>query len=213
MAWKWDERLRRYRDTATGRILSFDQVGDLVDDWVDDSISIVAQLANLLATGKLSVQDWQSRMVTEIKNSYIEQAILAGGGRDSMTQGDWGIVGNLLRHQYQYLSNFAQEIKAGHLTVGQIVSRASMYINSARSAFWAIRDRREKAKGMTEERWIAIGDEATCGPCASADAENWQPIGTFGQPGSGVVRRKPKTECEGLTHCRCRKEYRKGESR
>ena len=208
-AWNWNEKLRRYQE-ATGqrRILSFAQVNDIVDDWIDDNASVVVQLAELVSTGRLSIQDWQDRMIKEVRAAYIEQAELGGGGRVTMTQGDWGKVGNMLRRQYQYLSNFAQEIRAGHLTVGQIVSRASMYINSARSAFWAIRDRREKSKGMTEERWIAIGDEATCEPCASADGEGWKPIGTFGQPGSGVVRRKPKTECEGLTHCRCRKEYR-----
>jgi hypothetical protein len=207
--WTWNEDLGQY--TSGNLILSSGDIQDVVvNDWIDDNIFVVLQITQLMANGEMTIQEWQDRMVAEIRNAYAEQAILAAGGRAQMTQQFWGAVGGLLRVQYRFLENFAQEIRAGHLSAGQIGARITMYINSARSAFWRIRDFIEKIKGNDQERWIPVGDDKTCGPCAEAGEAGWQPIGTFAQPGSGTVRREPgTTQCEGLTNCRCTKEYRK----
>lgn len=204
MPWQFNKKLNRYQSTG-GRIISFAEATEKVDEWIDDTSSIVEQLSQLLAEKRLSIQDWRSRMIDAIKGSYIEQAILAGGGREQMTSADWGVVGNALRRQYEFLEGFANEIAAGHLTQGQIAMRSKMYINSSRQVYWRIRDRREKAD---EELWITEGDDRVCSPCTRAGAMGWQPTGIFGWPGSGVVFRDTGEMCEGLTSCRCRKEYR-----
>lgn len=203
--WTWDGE----QYISSSQILSSQDIEGYVDDWIDDNIFVVLQITQRLVDGELTIQAWQDRMIAEIRNAYGEQAIFAAGGWDQMTQQYWGAVGGLLRVQYGFLRNFAKEIKAGRLSAGQIGRRITMYINSARSAFWRIRDFIEKAKGNKQERWIPVGDDVTCGPCSEAGEAGWQPIGTFAQPGSGTVRRKPRTNCEGLTNCRCTKEYRK----
>ena len=209
MPWRWSEELKRYRDTTSGQMLSFAQVQDLIDQSLNIKEPVVDQLAQLLAAGQISIQDWRDRMAREIKRTYIQQAILAAGGRDQMTSRFWGSIGPLLRKQYGYLNRFAKNIAAGQLSEAQIRMRSRMYINSARSAFWRIRDFIERIKGNNEEKWIAMGDENTCSPCFEADQMGWQPIGTFAQPGSGQVLKEPPSQCEGLTKCRCRKDYRK----
>lgn len=207
--WIWDESVRHYRDTDTGRILSFAAVQDLVDQIVDVTAENVTDtLSDLLADGRLNVADWMDGMIDAIKHIYIQQGELSAGGRDQMTPQFWGAIGNQLRQQYAYLRDFADQIAAGELTPGQIRARSEMYISSSRQAFWRIQDFKAMERGETEERWISMGDKNTCSPCNGADALGWMPIGTFGVPGSGTVELDPQTECVGLTRCRCRKAYR-----
>jgi len=207
--WVWNEGLRRYQDTDTGQILSFAAVQDLVDDLVDTTDeTAVGTLTDMLADGRLNVADWKTNFGQAVKDIYIQQAELGAGGRENMTPREWGAVGAQLRGQYRYLDAFADQVAAGELTPGQIRYRSQMYINSSRQAFWRVRDFKEQDKGMTEERWITIGDENVCSACTDAGHMGWQPIGTFAAPGSGQVLRDPETHCVGLTNCRCRKEYR-----
>lgn len=207
--WIWNESLRRYRDVDSGRILSFSAVHALIDDLVDVTVENVTDtLSDLLADGRMNVADWKAAMVEAIKYAYIEMAELGAGGRDQMTPAMWGSVGGALAAQYRYLDKFAEQIADGELSPAQIRARSEMYINSARSSYWRVRDRIEKEKGMTEELWVAQGDKNTCSPCFEADSMGWQPIGTFSAPGSGSVLITPHTECAGLTKCRCTKLYR-----
>jgi hypothetical protein len=210
MRWSWDERLRRYRNLDTGRIIAYEEVKSIVNGIVDRSDDQIRTLTDMLSQGQLNVRDWQTTMAALIKDSYIAQAELAAGGRESMNQRLWGSIGGRLSYQYSKLNAFAEEIAAGNLTSGQIFRRCQMYVNSSRQAFWAVRKYFEQQKGATMERWITKGDDQVCGPCRDAGEMGLQPIGTFGEPGSGIVLSGTKgnaTVCVGLTNCRCEKEY------
>jgi hypothetical protein len=210
MAWKWDGRVGRYggyRDTVSGQFLSQEEVVERVNESIDKTINNVERLAGALGRGDISVNTWQMSMCYQIKKAYSWQAQLAAGGREQMTPEYWGVVGGRIFGQYRYLDDFARQLAAGQLTEGQIRARSTMYINSARQAYWAIRTRMAKKRGYTEERWITKGDESVCSPCVGAGAMDWQPIGTFAEPGSGTVI-IGESFCEGLTRCRCEKEYR-----
>lgn len=207
MAWKWDDSVERYRDTVTGRFLSRVDVNRIVNQSIDITIGNVERLAEALSRGDISVNTWQMSMRYQIKKAYSWQAQLAAGGREQMTAEYWGVVGGRIYGQYRYLDNFAKQLAAGQLTEGQIRTRSTMYINSARQAYWAIRTRMAKKRGYTEEQWITKGDESVCSPCVEAGTMGWQPIGTFAEPGSGTVI-AGESYCEGLTRCRCEKEYR-----
>lgn len=207
--WGWDASLRRYRDLDTGRILPFSTVTNLVNDIVDQTQDQIADvLVDMLADGRLNVADWEQAMADAIKDAHIAQAVLSAGGREQMTPRYWGAVGAQVRRQYGYLKKFADQIEEGELTPGQIRRRAQMYINSSRGSFWRIQDFQAIDQGFTEEKWYAVGDKNTCSPCMEADLSGWQPIGTFGVPGSGTVMLDPETSCAGLTNCRCTKDYR-----
>lgn len=207
--WVWEIGTRRYRNLDTGRFVGSAQVVNLVNGIVDRTDSPVSALNTMLGDKRLNAADWKTGFARQIKNAYIQQAELAAGGRAQMTPQLWGMVGGTVREQYGYLNDFAKLVANGQLTATQIEARTKMYINSSREAFWRVKDAKAREQGLTEERWIPIGDDATCSPCSDAGAMGWQPIGTFAQPGSGRVRNSPRTYCEGLTNCRCEKEYRK----
>ena len=209
--WVFETGTQRYRDLATGRFLSNTDVIGIVNGIADRTTGDpVTTINTMLADGRLNTADWKTGFARQIKNAYIQQAELAAGGRSQMTPQMWGSVGGSVREQYRYLDKFAKQIESKQLTPVQIEARTKMYINSSRESFWRIKDMKARGTGMTEERWVDEGDSNVCGPCADAGAMGWQPIGTFAQPGSGQVLVKPKTSCQGLTNCRCEKEYRKG---
>lgn len=207
--WRWESTTGRYRNLDTGRFIGREQVVSLVDTLVDRTREQgVDTLATMLSDGRLNTADWQTGMARLIKNAYIQQTELAAGGRSNVTQEMWGSAGGQIAEQYRYLDGFAREVEAGSLTAAQIRARSEMYINSSREAFWRVKDRQAREQQRRQERWITMGDNSVCSPCMDAGAMGWQPLGTFGQPGSGRVRNSPTTSCQGLTRCRCQKEYR-----
>jgi hypothetical protein len=212
LRWVFDPRLGstgRYRDLATGQTIAGETILKLVDDIVDRTIdNPVTVLNTMLADKRLSVADWEASFARQIKNAYSQQAMLAAGGRDQMTQQYWGSLGTPLKEQYDYLAEFAKEIVDKRLSAAQIEARTKMYISSSREAYWRIRDIQAKAGGMTQEQWVTVGDGTVCDSCVEAGQMGWMHLGYFGQPGSGTVIKKPETTCRGLTLCRCQKLYR-----
>jgi hypothetical protein len=94
-----------------------------------------AALAADLAGGKLTLNEWLLQMRKIIKEAYIAEYSLAVGGIGNLTQSDYGRIGAMLKKQYQYLQNFAEDIAKGNLSQAQIAYRAKMYIDSSTQAF------------------------------------------------------------------------------
>lgn len=209
MPWGFDSNNVEWVDEEHGRTLDLDGAGDLVDALIDatdeDEIDEILDILGDQPSPE-EVKRWKKRFWLFLKWLYVALALVAAAG--AMTVGDWEAIQILLLAQLFYLDRFAQEVAAGTVSKAEAGRRMRMYVNSARSAFWTVLDRQMKDAGYTEEKWIAIGDENTCVPCNEAHGMGWQPIGTFAEPGSGVVLRDPTTECQGLSLCRCRKEYR-----
>lgn len=197
MSWVWDARVGRYRDAETGRYLSRQQVLAYVRESIDRTSVVSDQLAGYVSSGILSPNDWRDLFREELKSEYIRQYLLGIGGRDQMTQADWGRLGAMLREQYKYLNEFAKELEG--LSPDQIMARARMYINSSREGFEKAHLQVAKRLGMTEELWV-LGEAEHCDDCIGFASEDWQPIGHFPEPGAG------DTQC--LTNCQCHKLYR-----
>jgi hypothetical protein len=102
--------------------------------------SQVDQLMKNLAGGQ-RLNAWEVDFRGKLKDQYIVQYLAGRGGRDAMTQADWGSIGGMLKKQYGYLSRFTGQIAAGELSeegrlkMGQIRARSTMYFNSAGQAF------------------------------------------------------------------------------
>jgi hypothetical protein len=209
MPFRFEPSRIEWIDEALGRTLDLSGAADLVDalidavdeDEIDELLDVLSDEPTVEETA-----EWKRRFWLLLKWLYVALALVAAAG--AMTLRDWEAVQVLLLVQLSYLDRFAQEVATGAISRAEAGRRMRMYVNSARSAFWTVLDRQMRDAGYTQERWIAIGDANTCSPCNEADGMGWQPIGTFGEPGSGFVLRDPTTECQGLTNCRCQKAYR-----
>ncbi len=159
MQWVWDDIKKFFLDVA-GIIadkLGFGILVDMRDEFTEGVLLESDRLiSSLMETGKLDIQNWNLQMRELIKNTYRAQYELAIGGRENMTQADYGRLGGILQEQYRYLQGFTEDIASGKLSLGQAQYRARMYINSSTQAF-----ERARAAGFGVELPQYPGDGST----------------------------------------------------
>lgn len=107
------------------------------DRYVAEKIrkGVPDRLVEQLFSGEINHQQWTLETRQEIKKSFLAQYMYAHGGRDSMTQADWGRTGAMLKKQYGFLRGFEQDLIDGKLSEAQAKARMQMYIKASRQAF------------------------------------------------------------------------------
>lgn len=142
--WNWDPNTRRYRVTTEGAAALGQSPGSFVGQKkmlefreiiITASKERINGLSSQVAKGDINLNQWVLSMREEIKNNFINQYALAHGGRNSMTQSDWGRIGQMVRTQYQYLDRFAGDVATGRYTEVALAARARMYAESSSQAF------------------------------------------------------------------------------
>ena len=196
----WNESAGRYVDLDTGRFVPFSDVRNALESVIDVSGVRMNILTENLVGGQISLAEWQAGMMEQIKISHTASAASARGGWAQMSQSDWGAAGRLVRMQYDYLSNFANEIaSAKQLLNGTALVRADLYADAARGTFEEIRRRYERTmNGMEQERRV-LGEADHCKGCLDQAALGWKPIGSLDPIGA--------EEC--VTRCHCTFIFRK----
>lgn len=193
----WNEKLRRYQDVDTGRIVSNQQVRAALDAVILSAKQESRMLANDLLNGKLAIKDWQDRMAYLLKTQTLASYALAKGGWGQMTPADFGRAGAELKKQYAYLQRFALDIQNGKISFdGRILTRADLYTERARGTFEDVRREMARQAGFDRERRV-LGIADHCPDCLDAAARGWQEIGTLPAIGDSVCRQ----------HCHCRFEF------
>ena len=196
---RWDKPSARYRDNATGRYVSEQHVRETVEAFnLDAHRDNVTNLTQQLIDKKISLPDWQQAMAQEIKDAHIVNASAGRGGRNAMTQEDWGRTGGRLTNEYNHLNSFADDIATGNMSDAQIMARANSYSGASRKAYYDGMTAAAADAGFTEERRLLQPGES-CGDCIAFEAKGWQPVGSLPEPGQD-------SQC--LSNCNCIKEYR-----
>ncbi|HLE52711.1 MAG TPA: hypothetical protein VI755_11650 [Anaerolineales bacterium] len=197
----WNEATGRYIDLRTGQFVRFADVRDALESVIDASAIRINVLTKSLVDGQISLAEWQSGMLEQVKLAHTASAASARGGWAQMSQSDWGAAGRLIRTQYDFLRNFSDQIASGEqLLNGTALVRADMYGDAARGTFEEMRRRYERTmNGMEFERRV-LGEADHCPDCLDYAAEGWQPIGTLPAIGDSIC----------LTNCHCTFEYRTG---
>lgn len=191
-----------YYNLSTGRFVSKAAIRDSLEQMMDLSALRMNALSEKLASGAISLADWQTGMMTQIKSAHVAASALANGGWAQMGAEQWGATGQMIRTQYDYLRNFAREIADGKQSLdGRFMVRTDMYGDAANTTYSAMRTRGFIADGFEEERRVLEArDGNNCDDCIDYAAEGWQPIGTLPEPGDD-------SQC--LKRCRCEKQYRR----
>jgi hypothetical protein len=195
---RWDRTISRYRDNATGRLVPESKVLSTIERFNNGVIqNNVDNLTERFLDGRLTLAQWQQAMALEIKDGWLVSAMAGRGGRNAMTQADWGRLGGRLRYEYSRLNRFADRIKNGELTAAQIRANAQLYALAPRTGYWDGQTAAMIDAGyVAEQRFLGAADH--CSICIDLAARGRQPIGTLPEPG---------TQCEGKRQCKCRKEY------
>lgn len=210
MPFTYDPRLRGsgYRDTETGRVISYTTVRSEIDTMISVSQDVQLTLSERVSDGTISPGAWREAVRQEIKDNYLDQYFLGIGGRERMTQADWGRAGSMIKEQYQYLEGFHDQVAAEELSQGQIYARARMYVNSSREAYEKALSIAAEDRPYTEHRWD-LGAAEHCDDCVAIASEGWLPIDQpFVSPSTGAETVPGAGDTICLTNCQCHLEYR-----
>ena len=193
----------RYYDLDTGKFVSNAAVREGLETVMDASALQMNTLTQQLIDGGISLADWQTGMMQQIKITHTTSAALSQGGWGAMTSSDWGATGQLIRAQYDYLRNFAAEIASGKQPLdGRALVRADMYADAANGTYEEMNRRSAITDGFDEERRILEDTINACDGCIEQAGLDWQPIGTLDPIGA--------EEC--ATRCRCEFTFRNSET-
>lgn len=133
--WEYDEASHRYRNKANGRYLSPTAAVDLRDDFQRRARRDLTRLAERLGAEDLTVQQWEAQMRTLVRQIHGVEFIFGRGGKNALTTADELALRSLVADQWAYLHRFAEDVRAGLLSEGQIRSRAHKYAASSRQAY------------------------------------------------------------------------------
>ena len=163
----------------------------------------ISELAEALRNGSISLPEWEAAMRDMIREQYIAALELAKGGRENITQSDWGYLGSLIKKQYDYLGGFARDIAANPNAWmnGRLDARMRLYQESSYTALENLIRREHIEQGYDEERRIRHAQDS-CPGCIEQEQKDWQPIGTLDAIGA--------EEC--MTNCKCEFEFRRSAS-
>ena len=200
----WERAIARYRDKKTGRFVSEFNLVQLQTDFTDNARVNIGNITERLIAGDLDVGAWQRQFAQELKDTYVVNYQIARGGKNAMTQADYGRIGGRLKSEFGYLDNFAKEVASGNLTPEQIRARANQYVAGTRTAYYDGKTAANKAAGLTEMRRVLTPAEhcesgGGMKGCIEYAAMGWQPIGSLPSPGTGTPCRH---------HCKCEMIYR-----
>lgn len=135
--YRWNAVAHRYIDSH-GRFVSADVLRGQIDTALDDVAKSVAKLSESLRAGQITLAEWQSSMMVEVKSAHALGAALERGGWHQLTQGDFGRIGAITRREYAYLRDFANAIESGAQKLdGTLVRRAMLYAQQGRSTYHA----------------------------------------------------------------------------
>jgi hypothetical protein len=190
------ERLRwtgtQYRHPESGRYISRAAVRRALEESLANLTRRTDTLADDLRAGRLSLAAWQEEMELTIKQTQMAAAELAHGGRAQMTQADYGLVGQRVRTQYQFLDSWARQISAGQPVDNRMEGRARQYLRAARSSFLALEADAMTERGFGLVRSVLHASES-CAECISESQRGYVPVGQMSLPGQRTC----------LSNCRC----------
>ena len=137
--WVWDDTSKRYRNSKSGQYIGIKSMNGLRDEFIVQQKGITDGFAASLRSGDITLSQWEKSMRKTIKDTYIDMYSMGAGGRNSLSQKDWGKIGSMVKEQYGkdgYLKGFYDSIASGNMSEGQIAARSRMYINSANESMW-----------------------------------------------------------------------------
>lgn len=127
----------RYRDAGTGRFVAGRVVRRELDAYIVNSDDGARALARALRNREISLADWELQMRQHVKRIHVNAIAAERGGYANMRPQDYGRAGQIVREQYGYLRNFAQQVAAGTQRLdGTVERRASLYTEAARNSWY-----------------------------------------------------------------------------
>lgn len=189
----WDASSSRYRASSTGRFIARSKVVEAVDLLVEDTREYLRGLSQMYTDGKIDLGDWQSAFKDRLRAAHTLSAGIALGGKENISQAEWGRIGALTREQYGYLQGFAVELEQGK----QIhFGRVDLYARAIRATF--LNAERIRMAANQKARWVLHAKEscAGVGSCREQASRGKQLVRDFPLIGSRICLHNCHCELE-----------------
>lgn len=201
VGYSWSRNEARYRSSATGRFVARRDVLSLLDTQINTAEQRLGDLVTALHEQRISPGIFQEQMRTELRRLHLQNAALGSGGFERLSNKEYGRTGQLLRGDYERLTNLARGIADGTVSLPQALNRVHGYVGNARVNFLeAERDAQKAAAREVGEVLIMIrtlGPSEHCRSCVDYHQRGWQ----YDLP-------SPGTQSECMSNCRCGLRYR-----
>lgn len=133
--WYWDDSAQRYRG-SDGRFVGVRQMQELREVFMNQQKLTLADMALRFDRKEITLDQFRNAAKLIIKDTYIDLYAMGAGGRNNLSQRDWGRIGAMLKEQWKYLRAMFLDIGTGKISAQQAAARFAMYINSANEALW-----------------------------------------------------------------------------
>lgn len=130
MPWTYDEQRHRYRDVATGRLLSVTASIEIRDDFIRRMTDGVVLATRALARGLVPLAEWEGRVLGQLTRLHTAAFLFGRGGRNAITARDKAAVRQIVAGQAEYLRGFARDVASGGLSGPQMEARVSQYVRA-----------------------------------------------------------------------------------
>lgn len=192
----YDKDSQRYRNSDTGRFVSRTKVLGLLDQQVNKVESNLNNLYDLYTKTDMGKGVYVEAVGQELRRAHLQQAALAKGGWDKLTQSDYGRAGQALRQIYPKIRGTADDIDSGKVSEAQVKHRNTAYAGSGRRIYHATEQQNAQpgdGKVMVEQR-ILDSNAQHCEDCLNYAELGVQPAGRLPVPGEA---------CRCGDNCRC----------
>ena len=196
-AWSYDPISGRYRG-ENGRFLSKAAIEALVDGRIKKLNNQLQDFTRRLIDGNITIDQWQGSVREALKPAHLQAAMVGAGGKNALSQSDYGRLGQRLRSEYSYLQNFAADLLAGRVSGAMALARIGLYAASVRGSYWEGTTIRQEKQGYSLMRRILDPQAQHCQDCIDHAARGIAPIGSLPMPGQ---------RCACRSRCKCRIEY------
>lgn len=213
--WSWDATSQRFIGPS-GSPLSDSDLKSLAILFALAVEHDMREMAQKVANGTITIEEFQAWMAQETKNLYVALAALGAGGADQLTAEQLEAVRGEaskapgLAFSLARLQLFAAAIASGDDgTVESIINRAAAYADSSTSIFEGAKrishtnvvDDKGRPLYAFERNILGEADHCSPGPdtegCPELTDAGWVPIGTMPLPGLRTCRQ----------NCKCRMQY------
>src|SRR5580765_5181932 len=161
----FDTTRGKYISTETERVVAEKTTRAIVIEIQQSAKQRMRAITESETRGEISRATWELAMRDEIKQLHRSMATIAKGGKEQMTQRDWGRVGQVIAKQNQYLNQFGSQVAHGEVSEAQQVARAEMYANSAFSTFENAQAVRHAESGVVRARRVLEDGAQHCEDC------------------------------------------------
>lgn len=206
MDYLFNPKTQRYhykQGAGRGQFVPMTAVRFMMQRNIEQTQVDIKTIGELLINKKISLSTWEETTAIALKNLHIQSYLLGRGGKNAMEQRDYGLIGQRLRNEYQYLRRFAEEIRTKGISKAEFFRRLDLYSNAGSGLYEKARTEGHLKSDFAWEKRVRTKTES-CQSCIAYEGLGWQPIGTLPAP---------TERCECRSNCGCIKEFSKEKPR